>query len=301
MAKASDIGGKRLISLSPTEWVRWVTDDPTVTALELLSNEFQWVARTNDALVKVRSPEIGEFLVATDLQLRPDKRMPKRLRAYAALGEEKFNLLVYPVVINILPPPPKTEIATSYSSELLGIRAHQDYRVINLWEVDVELVFRENLTALLPLVPVLKGGDQEEKIQEAVVQLRGNEQIADLESLLAFFATFVLKTDVVRRIMRWDMAVLRESPWYSEILKEGIDLGIEQGIEQGLEQGLEQGEKQGRIDVILHVVSHRFGSIPDNLRFSLAQLQPPALESIIDTILEASSLEELQRAIADHE
>ncbi|WP_170861391.1 hypothetical protein [Geitlerinema sp. PCC 9228] len=46
-----------------------------------------------------------------------------------------------------------------------------------------------------------------------------------LELLLSFFASFVLELPVVREIMRWDMAVLRESPWYQEILKEGLERG----------------------------------------------------------------------------
>jgi predicted transposase YdaD len=32
------------------------------------------------------------------------------------------------------------------------------------------------------------------------------------------------------------MTVLRESPWYQEILSEGKTLGLERGLEQGLEQ-----------------------------------------------------------------
>jgi predicted transposase YdaD len=33
--------------------------------------------------------------------------------------------------------------------------------------------------------------------------------------------------------MRWDMTVLRESPWYEEILKEGLEKGEQQGLQQG--------------------------------------------------------------------
>ena len=49
-AKTADIGSKRLISLAPTRWARWLTGDPTVEALDVLSGEFQWVSRANDVL-----------------------------------------------------------------------------------------------------------------------------------------------------------------------------------------------------------------------------------------------------------
>jgi predicted transposase YdaD len=103
----------------------------------------------------------------------------------------------------------------------MGIKSYQDYRVINLWEVEANLVFQQNLTSLLPFVPILKGGGEEEIVREAVIKLRENEQLSDLEPLLSFFASFVLEIPIVQQIMRWDMAILRESPWYQEILQEG--------------------------------------------------------------------------------
>jgi predicted transposase YdaD len=46
-------------------------------------------------------------------------------------------------------------------------------------------------------------------VRRALQVLRTNEQLSELEPLLAFFATFVLETRLVQQIMRWDMAVLR--------------------------------------------------------------------------------------------
>ncbi len=65
--------------------------------------------------------------------------MPRRMRAYVALAEEKYKLPTYPVLVNILQEG-NAEIPTRYESELAGIIARQDYRVINFWEVDVEIV-----------------------------------------------------------------------------------------------------------------------------------------------------------------
>ncbi len=49
--------------------------------------------------------------------------------------------------------------------------------------------------------------------------------VQQLEPLLAFFASFVLDMPLVQQIMRWDMVVLRESPWYQEILSFGEQKG----------------------------------------------------------------------------
>ena len=64
--------------------------------------------------------------------------MPRRIRAYAALAEEKYELPTYPVLINILQTS-DVEIPTSFTSNIAGLKAIQDYRVINLWEVDVDV------------------------------------------------------------------------------------------------------------------------------------------------------------------
>ena len=279
MARTVDIGSKRLISLAPTTWVRWLTGDNSLEVVDFLSGDFQWVARANDVLIKVRSPEWGEFLVANDMQLRPHQNMARRLRAYAALGEERYNLPVYPVVVNILPG--SYADINRYRSEFMGLVAQQDFRTINLWEVDVELVFAENLVTLLPFTPILKGGNHESVVSKAVTLLRAEQNIAELEPLLAFFATFVMETEVVRRIMRWDMAVLRESPWYNEILKEGLEQGIEQGIERGKEQ------------MVLNILRHRFGELDDAWVARVQAIPSDQLEQVILMAFDVESLAEL--------
>lgn len=52
------------------------------------------------------------------------------MRAYAALGEEKYKLPTYPVLVNIVKES-DAEIATRYESELASIIAHFICLVIN--------------------------------------------------------------------------------------------------------------------------------------------------------------------------
>ena len=114
MAKASDIGGKRLLGLAPDAWARWVTQQADVVALEILGSEFQWVSRENDVLMKVHSPVHGEFLILNELQLRYTDKMPLRMRAYAALAQERYGLPVYPVLVNILPPSSRVVVSNRF-------------------------------------------------------------------------------------------------------------------------------------------------------------------------------------------
>ncbi|MBH8578394.1 Rpn family recombination-promoting nuclease/putative transposase [Nostocaceae cyanobacterium CENA369] len=272
MSKPADISTKRLISLAPDNWVKWVTQIPDIIAGEILNSEFQWLSRESDVLIRVENSQYGKFLVLNELQLRYKPEMPRRMRAYAALAEEKYNLPTYPVLINILKVN-NTEIPTTYTSNVAGLRAIQDYRVINLWEVDVNIAFETPLPSLLPFVPILKGGENEVAIREALQILRADEQLNQLETVLAFFATFVIESALVQEIMRWDMAVLRESPWYQEILREGEARGEARGRREELYSGIE---------LALEI---KFGT--------------PGLElmPIIDQITDLQRLKEIQQAI----
>lgn len=276
VAKVADIGSKRLINLAPDAWVQWVTQRPEVVAKEILGSEFQWISRETDVLVKAYSATHGDFLVLNELQLRYTAQMPLRMRAYAALAQERYRLPTYPVLINILPPPPTLTIVNSYEQEFLGLRAIQDYRVINLWEIDAEIVFQQPLPSLLPFVPILRGGGEVSVVQRALQALRADEQLNQLESLLAFFASFVLDTPLVQQIMRWDMAVLRESPWYQEIEQRGIQLGLQQGVQRQL----------------VRVLRRRFGEIPHEVEARLESESVEKLENLMDSAIAVNSLDE---------
>ncbi len=277
---AADTGSKWLIGHSPEAWVRWVLQDPTLQVEAQLSTEFQHLTRLSDSLLRV-SRTGDPFLVLTEVQLRPDRRMPRRLRAYAALAEEKYDLLVYPIVFHLLPPSGAQEVAEVYHSELLGLVAHQDFAVIKAWELEAEAVLREGNLALLPFVPLMRGAD-ERLIWQGVQRLRQLSGEEELETVLGLFASFVLDIETIQQLVRWDMNVLRESPWYQEIL------------EEGLKQGLEQGILQGRREDILHLLRTRFylqAEAEAELTDRLAQIESAAvLQTLLIAAAQAESL-----------
>jgi predicted transposase YdaD len=281
VAKVSDIGGKRLLGLSPDAWAKWVTQQDDVVALEILGSEFQWISRENDVLMKVRSPIHGEFLILTELQLRYTDKMPLRMRAYAALAQEKYGLPVYPVLVNILPPSDATVVCDRFESDFLGLQARQDFHVINLWEVDAEMVFEQSLDTLLPFVPILKDGGNQQTVRRALVRLQQNEQLIELESLLAFFASFVLDSELVQQIMRWDVAVLRESPWYQEIRQEGR------------QEDEQRGRTEGEKSLILRQLSRRVGTLTPGVEAQVQALDLPRLEALGEALLDFTGMDDL--------
>jgi predicted transposase YdaD len=276
--QAADIGGKRLIGLAPDAWARWVTQRPDVVAEGIIASDFQWVSRENDVLLRAYSPTDGHFLLLNELQLRYDPRMPRRMHAYAALAEERYDLPAYPVVVNILPPPQGVAVPDRHEATFMGLRARRDYRVLNLWEVDAELALRQPVRTLLPFVPVLRGGGDERTIRRALTALRADEQLSDIEPLLAYFASFVLDTNLIQRIMRWDMVVLEQSPWYREIVERGRS---------------EELQRQ-----VLRAIERRFGQIPPDLPASIEGLSLEQLDSLVEAAWTDDSLAAFRARLA---
>ncbi len=289
--KKADIGSKKLVSVAPESWAPWLTNCPDVTVEELLDPNLQWLGRENDSLMKVSTPDLGPFLLLVELQLRYVRKMPLRVRAYTALAEEKYELPVYPVLINILPHVKDPQIPNRYESEFNGIRALQEYRVINLWEVDVNLVFEQNIRTLLPFVPILKGGGEEQMVRQALRELRADEELSELESLLSFFSTFVLELPVVQEIMRWDMAVLRESPLAQELFREGQL--------EGQREGRVEGQLEGELTLVLRQLTRRVGTLDESLVQRVRGLSLEELERLGEALLDFSDVSDLQGWLAD--
>ncbi len=96
----------------------------------------------------------------------------------------------------------------------------------------------------------------------------------------------MIDSALVQDIMRWDMTVLRESPWYQEILREGELSGKEQGRQ---EQAL------SNIETMLRV---KFGSDGLQLMPQIAQITDlESLNEIIQNILTLNTIEELQQTL----
>lgn len=243
MGKA-DIGSKRLLEIEADTWVRWLLADPSLQVKDTLSGEFQFVLRQNDVLLRVQGKD-RQFLILAESQLHFDPTMPRRMRAYAALAEEKYAQPVYPVVFYWLPSPGRQELVTYYHSEFMGLMAHHDFRVVPVWEIDAQEVLSREIVALVTFISLMRGAD-EKTIQEGVSLLRKWNMGEEAEVVMAFFASFVMAPEEVCRIVRWNMTVLRESPWYREI------------VQEGLQKGLEQGLLEGQREAILHLLRARF-------------------------------------------
>jgi predicted transposase YdaD len=279
----ADVSGKWLLGEAPEEWVRWMLADPTLEVEEFLTAEFRHVLRHSDALLRVRD-EQGPFLLLVELQLHYDPKMPWRMQAYAALAEEKYGLPVYPLVFYLLPPSPGVSLPDRYYSEFRGLVARRDFRVVKAWELEAREVVERGPLALVPLTPLMRGAD-EDVVRAGVRVLREQGADEEMEVALALFASFRMDAAQVQQIVRWEMAVLRESPWYQEIVQEGR----------------QEGRQEGLLEAVLHLVRTRFnlsGSDVEGLAMQLQRVkEAEVLRQLLVDAASAESIDEFRASL----
>lgn len=287
MGKA-DISSKRNIHIYARAWAEWVLHQRQIEIEAELSGEFQFIARATDSLLRVRKNGT-RFLALTELQAYFDPKMPLRLSAYAALAREKYELDSYVTVVYFLPPPSGTPLINAYHSEFMGQVAHQDFQVIAIWELPADEALSLQNPALLPFVPLMKGGATLETLQQCANFIRQQPGAAELEVLLATFASMVMDAELVKRILRWDMQILKESPIYQELLEEGRKLGREEGREEGREAAL---------GLLRRFLAYRFNNAIDHFDEQLHNLDLEAIKQLSDVVFEAETLAEFEVALA---
>ena len=137
-------------------------------------------------------------------------------------------------------------------------------------------------------------GRTEEVLRSCVTRIREEPRALELETILSVFASYVMDTDVIKRIVRWEMNILKESP----ILQEALAERYESGQREGLDQGITQGRYEESLAWLQRILAVRFQL--DEVGFEkrgLAELTLEQLESLGEVALTAVTLAEFDEAV----
>jgi predicted transposase YdaD len=283
-----DTGSKRIIHFYNQAWLEW-TLQQSVTVEKELSSEFQFIARASDSLLQVKRGD-EEFMTLTELQFQYKKEMPYRLMAYAALAREKYHKDVFVTVVYFLPPSPEVIIEKSFHKKFMGQVAHQDFKVICLWELDAKQVLAFNNPVLLPFIPLMQGGNTKPMVRECVTRIRQQEHAEDLEALLGVLASYVLDVNWIRQLLRWDMDIVQQSPIIQEL--------VAKFREKDREEGRKEGSHQTLLQSLFQFLTIRFNATTEKFNDSLKQLDLKTLERLRDSAFASKTLAEFETLLA---
>lgn len=173
----------------------------------------------------------------------------------------------------------------------MGQAAHQDFQVISLWELEAEQVLAYDNPALLPFVPLMQGGNTEQMVRRCADRIRREPKALELETILSVFAGYVLETELIKQILRWEMEVIKESPIIQEL--------YQLGFEEGREKGREEGQRKAILEVLYQILAIRFDVGLGEFEKRFERLDLESLKRLNEAALTAQTLVEFENTLAD--
>ena len=142
-------------------------------------------------------------------------------------------------------------------------------------------------------------GDTEQIVRRCAERIRQEAGETELEAILSVFAGYVLDTEVVKQILRWEMTIVKESPIIQELLMQERQLGFAEGLEKGEEKGLEKGEYKATLEALHQTLTIRFKVALGEFQERLEQLDLQSLKQLNEVALTVQTLAEFEEAVAE--
>jgi len=231
------------------------------------------------------------MLLHIEFQTCNDSSMAERLLRYNVLARSEYNLPVLSCVIYLLrdgniPRSPLTWTVPTGQEILLF-----SFENIELGELPPEEILQMKQPGLLPLLPLAKGGARREVVDTMFDELKaagaGQTALMTIGSTLAslvFNRENAADPGWLHRRLREMHDILRESPFYQEILQEGRG----------------EGKVEAMREMLLTIVRVRFPKLA-RLAKGLAAIteDPEDLQNLVLKISLAQSFEEAQQCLIE--
>ena len=280
MAGEWDDSLKMLINDNSQDFVTWLFEGAKATGK--LLTQFKKRTIDADALVEAIQDE-EQFLAHFEFQSTNDPGIAERLLEYNFEARRVHKLPVYSCVIYLksdgkVPKPP---LVWKIPGGREVLRFH--YLSIELGELFTEEIRRTGRVGLLPLLILTKDGARHEVVEEVITGLEVAEQY-NLLPITKLLASLVLKSEADQNWLERRFAVLdeilRNTPAYQKILKEGRAEGLEEGLEKGLEQGLEKGLEKGRREALQRELQRQREVLLDVIRTRFPKIERQAKRQV---------------------
>ena len=208
------------------------------------------------------------------------KPMPLRMLAYASLIGLEYELPVYSTVLYFRPGAGRRDPGLYAYGDAARGSLRFTYNVIRLYALEGEAFLDAASVGLLPFTPLMKpplGVEPEAWVQQCVAATHAAPVDEAMRATLLFglsvFGSLAHSPDIFGKFISEE--IMRESPFYEQVMKRWLEEGKQRGVEQGIEQGIEQGARETTIENTLAILTARFPQADVNAL-------KPALEGITD-------------------
>lgn len=285
----------------PEEAARLDFETLQLLGKEVFANVPEGEVREADVVARLETRDGEPELILVHVEVQADHRgdFARRMFEYYAVLRIHYRLPVFPIVL-YLRGGPHSKLGEYredlFGQELLTFRYHS----VALARLPAEeYVETSPLGAALSALMSLKMGRDRAGLMAAMLErVAGSGLNETLKHLLVnviktYFVLTAEDAESYRRLIeRKEFRAVQEVEltWADKL----IEKGREQGREEGREEGLEAGVIEGKRRTLVRQLSAKFGDLPEEITIRAETMSESELDSILDRLLTATTLDELQ-------
>ena len=304
-----DRASKLLFKMYPHVLIDLAFPDQKVELINVEENvEINLPTRPLDIVMTIRclepDGEWREKILHVEHYAHYKPTVPVTLFMYSAELTDRMMKEVVTIVLYTGTPPRKRP--TNEYLVSVGGKVTNSFHFPAIWLADYEEEIRAGkLAPLAPFLLEIVSTPTEETLQtakELASAEKSAEQRSLLLSLVALLAGRYFDKAYLHQLFRKEVEMLRTNTFFDDWWLEAEQKGEKRGEKLGEKRGEKKGIKKGKIialrEVILKLIESRFHTLSFPLISSVNSLGKVHLELLLDLVLSASTLQEVESAVA---
>jgi predicted transposase YdaD len=257
---------KYLAETYPAEFARWLLASDT-SDIQVLKTELNLEPIRADSVTFLQIPN---QILHLEFQTTPKSTPPLdfRMLDYYTKLKRQYWCDIEQVLIFLQ----QTSAPIAFGTEYVDKNTVHRYRVIRLWEQDPAPLLAN--PALLPLATLAKSDTPQallEQVAAAVDMIEETESRRNISACVQVLAGLRFDKNLITQLFRED--IMQESVIYQDILQKGE----------------ERGKKQEALQLILRLLTRRFGAIAPETEQQIRALAIAQLEDLAEALLDFTS------------
>ncbi len=265
-----------------------------------LDKELTIKTRLTDRVVEMQT-EDGDRIVHMEFELRHRRDILERMFVYAGGLTAKYQKEVASFLF-LVKPSKKIGDVGLYRTSLFGEPANGfTFRVIHLWKLrEAILSGDENYRIFAPLLLEIDPKPDAallRKVQELIRREPNTQRREELYSFAIPLASKHFGLQMIKSILT--EATMTDIKWEQlPYIGDRMRAMKKEGVQEGRLEGRQEGGLFGMQELLLEVLSSRFGSVPSKTVRAIHTVQSPSkLKTIARKSLKAESLAEVQKLL----
>ena len=237
---------KYLAETYPADFARWLLASDT-SDIQVLKTELTLEPIRADSVTFL---QIANQILHSEFQTTPQSTPPLdfRMLDYYTRLKRQYGCEIQQVIIFLQ----FTSSDVAFKTQYVDTNTIHKYRVIRLWEEDPTPLLAN--PALLPLATLTQSNSPPELLQQvaaAVDMIEETDELQNISACVQVLAGLRFEKNLIKQLFREE--IMQESVIYQDILQKGL--------QQGLQQGVERGKKKEALELVLRLLTRRFGAI----------------------------------------